>query len=79
MSLRPHSVVSRQVRVLTNPLDVFQLYTLTSMKREMLIIAWSVSLNTSLQVRTLPGGLGSSACLDRKLERSFTVQPVLVS
>lgn len=49
------------------------------MKREMLMIAWSVSLNTSLQVRTLPGGRVSSAFLDRKLEMSATVQSVLVS
>lgn len=51
-------------------------FRLTSMKREMLMIAWSVSLNTSLQVRTLPGGLVSSTSLDRKLEMSATVQSV---
>lgn len=52
---------------------------LTSMKREMLMMAWSVSLNTSLQVRAVPGGRRSSACLDRKLEMSATVQSVSVS
>lgn len=46
------------------------------MKREMLMMAWSVSLNTSLQVMALPGGRGSSVCLDRKLETSATVQSV---
>lgn len=46
------------------------------MKREMLMMAWSVSLKTSLQVMALPGGRGSSTCLDRKLETSTTVQSV---
>lgn len=49
------------------------------MKREMLMIASSVSLNTFLQVRTLPGGLVSSTFLDRKLEMSATVQWVFDS
>lgn len=53
--------------------------TLTSMKWEILMMAWSVSLNTSLQVRALPGVLGPAAFLDRKLEMSATVQSVSAS
>ena len=51
----------------------------TSMKREMLVTAWSVSLNTSLQVRAVPGARGAVDCLARKLERSSTVHDVPTS
>ena len=43
------------------------------MKREMLLMASSVSLKMSLQVRALPGGRLSSAFLMRKSETSAAV------
>lgn len=49
----------------------------TSMKREMLMMASSVSLNTSLQVRA-PSSL-SDGSLDRKVVTSATVQLVAAS
>lgn len=47
------------------------------MKREMLMMAWSVSLNTSLQVRA-PLSF-SDGSLDRKFVTSATVQSVVAS
>lgn len=52
---------------------------LTSMKREMVCTAWSVSLKTSLQVKAEPAGRGSSDALDRKLETSDTRHSVPLS
>lgn len=49
------------------------------MKRDMLMMAWSVSLKTSLQVKAVPWGRVSSECLVRKLETSSTVHSVPAS
>lgn len=60
-------------------ISIFFSRTLTSMKREMVWMAWSLSLKASLQVYAVPAGLLSSEAFDRKFATSETRHSVPLS